>query len=225
MKLVLTTDELATKSPSPRRPMHTPAAARAICFGPFQVDPRTRELRKRGARVRVPEQSIRILLALLDRAGDVVTRDELADDSVARRNRRRHRARSQQCGAPAARLPGRLGGTARLRRDRPARRVSVHWNRQDASRCRARNRRRGGGTGRGDPVRDPGARVAVAAGPSQRQLTSAAVARGRRNGPYRDGHVRRVAGQAGRKRRGTGADHANTADVRGRPPDGSELLP
>jgi DNA-binding response OmpR family regulator len=61
-----------------RAPMHTPAAARAICFGPFQLDPRTRELRKRGIRLRAPEQSIRILLALLDRAGDVVTRDELA---------------------------------------------------------------------------------------------------------------------------------------------------
>ena len=58
--------------------MHTPIAARAICFGPFQVDPRTRELRKRGRRLRIPEQSVRILLALLDRAGDAVTRDELA---------------------------------------------------------------------------------------------------------------------------------------------------
>ena len=57
--------------------MHTPAAARVMCFGPFQVDARTRELRKRGTRLRVPEQSVRVLLALLDRAGDVVTRDEL----------------------------------------------------------------------------------------------------------------------------------------------------
>ena len=58
--------------------MHTTAAARAICFGSFQVDPRTRELRKGHSRIRVPDQSMRILLALLDRAGDVVTRDELA---------------------------------------------------------------------------------------------------------------------------------------------------
>ena len=57
--------------------MHTTASARAICFGPFEVDPRTRELRKGRSRIRVPDQSIRILLALLDRAGDVVTRDEL----------------------------------------------------------------------------------------------------------------------------------------------------
>jgi Tol biopolymer transport system component/DNA-binding winged helix-turn-helix (wHTH) protein len=49
-----------------------------IRFGPFQVDPRTRELRKGRTRIRVPDQSIKILLALLDRAGDVVTREELA---------------------------------------------------------------------------------------------------------------------------------------------------
>ena len=58
--------------------MHTPATGRAIRFGPFQVDPRTRELRKGRSRIRVADQSIRILLALLDRAGDVVTREELA---------------------------------------------------------------------------------------------------------------------------------------------------
>ena len=62
----------------PRGSMHTTAAARAICFGPYQVDPRTRELRKGRSRIRVPDQSMRILLALMDRAGDVVTRDELA---------------------------------------------------------------------------------------------------------------------------------------------------
>ena len=62
----------------PRGSMHTTAAARAICFGPYQVDPRTRELRKGRRRIRVPDQSMRILLALLDRAGDVVTRDDLA---------------------------------------------------------------------------------------------------------------------------------------------------
>jgi Tol biopolymer transport system component/DNA-binding winged helix-turn-helix (wHTH) protein len=58
--------------------MHTTAAARVICFGPFQLDRRTRELRKGRHRIRVPDQSMRILLALLDRAGDVVTREELA---------------------------------------------------------------------------------------------------------------------------------------------------
>ena len=58
--------------------MHTPATGRAIRFGPFQLDPRTRELRKGRTRIRVADQSVRILVALLDRAGDVVTREELA---------------------------------------------------------------------------------------------------------------------------------------------------
>jgi Tol biopolymer transport system component/DNA-binding winged helix-turn-helix (wHTH) protein len=58
--------------------MHTPPPTREIAFGPFRADPRTRELRKAGTRIRVPEQSVRILLGLLDRSGDVVTREELA---------------------------------------------------------------------------------------------------------------------------------------------------
>ena len=63
---------------TPVSPMHKPTAPPAIHFGPFQVDPRTRELRKGRTRIRVADQSIKILLALLDRAGDVVTREELA---------------------------------------------------------------------------------------------------------------------------------------------------
>jgi hypothetical protein len=63
---------------TPRRPHAHAGRGTRDLFGPFQVDPRTRELRKSRTRVRVPAQSIRILLALLDRAGDVVTRDELA---------------------------------------------------------------------------------------------------------------------------------------------------
>ena len=59
------------------RSMNPSPATRSIRFGPFHLDPRTRELRKGPTRVRVPEQSVRILLALLERSGDVVTRDEL----------------------------------------------------------------------------------------------------------------------------------------------------
>lgn len=46
-------------------------------FGPFDVDRETGELRCSGAPVRLREQPIRVLLALLDNAGRVVTRDEL----------------------------------------------------------------------------------------------------------------------------------------------------
>ena len=47
-------------------------------FGPFQLDLRTGELRKHGVRLRLQEQPFQVLAALLDRPGEVVTRDELA---------------------------------------------------------------------------------------------------------------------------------------------------
>src|SRR5262245_35563979 len=48
-------------------------------FGPFEVDLRSRELRKEGVRVRLQEQPFQILTMLLERAGDVVTREEIRD--------------------------------------------------------------------------------------------------------------------------------------------------
>ena len=46
-------------------------------FGPFTLDPRSGELHKGATRLKVPDQSIEILKALLERPGDLVTRDEL----------------------------------------------------------------------------------------------------------------------------------------------------
>ena len=46
-------------------------------FGVFDLDPRTGELRKRGARVRLQEQPFQVLVMLVEHAGDLVTRDEL----------------------------------------------------------------------------------------------------------------------------------------------------
>ncbi len=48
-----------------------------IRFGVFEVDRRARELRKQGRRVRLQEQPFQVLVCLLERSGDVVTRDEL----------------------------------------------------------------------------------------------------------------------------------------------------
>jgi len=56
------------KSTSPRR---------VLRFGVFELDTSSGELRKHGSRIRVPDQSIQILSALLARPGDVVTRLEL----------------------------------------------------------------------------------------------------------------------------------------------------
>jgi DNA-binding winged helix-turn-helix (wHTH) protein/dipeptidyl aminopeptidase/acylaminoacyl peptidase len=52
---------------------------RIFRFGPFQLDARTGELRKRGVRVRLPDQSLQVLLMLLERPGDVVLREEIRE--------------------------------------------------------------------------------------------------------------------------------------------------
>jgi TolB-like protein/Tfp pilus assembly protein PilF len=46
-------------------------------FGSFEVDERARELRKGGIRIRLQDQPFEILMVMLDRPGDVVTREEL----------------------------------------------------------------------------------------------------------------------------------------------------
>src|SRR5258708_1164183 len=46
-------------------------------FGEFEADLRAAELRKRGHRLRMQMQPFQILVALLDRPNDVVTRGEL----------------------------------------------------------------------------------------------------------------------------------------------------
>jgi DNA-binding winged helix-turn-helix (wHTH) protein len=46
-------------------------------FGVFEVDLRTRELRKHGVKVRLQEQPFQVLAMLLERSGEVVTREEL----------------------------------------------------------------------------------------------------------------------------------------------------
>jgi len=48
-----------------------------VGFGPFEFDPQRRELRKHGLRVRVPEQSLEILAALVERPGETVTRERI----------------------------------------------------------------------------------------------------------------------------------------------------
>ncbi|MEN8260755.1 MAG: winged helix-turn-helix domain-containing protein [Pseudomonadota bacterium] len=48
-------------------------------FGVFEVDRRARELRKKGVRIRLQEQPFQVLVLLLERAGEVVTREELRE--------------------------------------------------------------------------------------------------------------------------------------------------
>jgi TolB-like protein/DNA-binding winged helix-turn-helix (wHTH) protein len=52
---------------------------RILCFGSFEVDLGSRELRRQGLKISLQDQPFRLLALLLERAGEVVTREELRD--------------------------------------------------------------------------------------------------------------------------------------------------
>src|SRR6266849_6671102 len=67
-----------TLSPSEHLVMPTPApASRAVRFGAFEADLSSGELRKHGLRIKLQDQPFQILAMLLDRPGEVLTREEL----------------------------------------------------------------------------------------------------------------------------------------------------
>jgi Tol biopolymer transport system component/DNA-binding winged helix-turn-helix (wHTH) protein len=60
--------------------MATSAQNRPIVrFNGFELDPRARELRRNGVRVRMQDQPLEILLLLVERKGEIVVRDELKE--------------------------------------------------------------------------------------------------------------------------------------------------
>jgi hypothetical protein len=60
--------------------MQDPAApGRSIRFGPFDLNVRSSELHKGPTRLKVPDQSIEILKALLEQPGELVTRERLRE--------------------------------------------------------------------------------------------------------------------------------------------------
>src|SRR6266700_1606657 len=52
---------------------------RTASFGPYALDLRSGELRKFGTKVKMGEQPFQILLILLERPGEMVTREEIRD--------------------------------------------------------------------------------------------------------------------------------------------------
>ena len=50
---------------------------RVIRFGAFEIDVRAGELRKKGVKLKLQEQPFQILCLLVERPGEVVTREEL----------------------------------------------------------------------------------------------------------------------------------------------------
>jgi len=59
------------RSVRPHRDSHV------VRFGVYEADLRAGELRKRGFRIRLPEQPFQLLAILLEHAGEVVTREDL----------------------------------------------------------------------------------------------------------------------------------------------------
>ena len=55
----------------------TKAAERYLCFGQFRVDLQREELFKEGSRVRIPSKVFQMLVALVERPGEIVTREAL----------------------------------------------------------------------------------------------------------------------------------------------------
>ena len=55
----------------------SPSKSERVRFGLFELDLRSRELRRQGIRIKLQEQPLQVLEVLLERPGDVVTREDL----------------------------------------------------------------------------------------------------------------------------------------------------
>ena len=60
-------------------PMQSSPRASRVRFGSFELDPAAGELFRNGVRVRLQGQPLQVLVALLERPGELVTREELRD--------------------------------------------------------------------------------------------------------------------------------------------------
>ena len=57
--------------------METIPSVSVVRFGAFEADIRTGELRKSGLKLKLQEQAFQVLTMLLERCGEMVTREEL----------------------------------------------------------------------------------------------------------------------------------------------------
>src|SRR6202047_5202409 len=53
------------------------ATARYVLFGPFRIDQQRQEVTRNGARLKLQGKVYQVLLTLLEKPGEVVTREEL----------------------------------------------------------------------------------------------------------------------------------------------------
>src|SRR5215813_1276482 len=54
-----------------------PASGRYIHFGPFQIDQQRQEVSRNGSRLKLQGKVYQVLMALIEKPGEVVTREEL----------------------------------------------------------------------------------------------------------------------------------------------------
>lgn len=57
----------------------TKGASHLLRFSSFELDLRARELRKHGLKIKLQDQPFEILALLLEKPGEIVTREELRD--------------------------------------------------------------------------------------------------------------------------------------------------
>ena len=55
----------------------SPTSVEVVRFGDFEVNLRSRELRRQGASVRLPDQSFEVLAMLLEQPGELVAREDI----------------------------------------------------------------------------------------------------------------------------------------------------
>ena len=69
---------IAGRATLARRAMHPAVPARRLVqFGVFELDTDAAELRKHGVKVKLQDQPCKVLQILLEKPGQIVTRDEL----------------------------------------------------------------------------------------------------------------------------------------------------
>ena len=74
---ILLSGERVFRASTSDKPCHL--ISRVIRFGVFELEPQVGILRKHGFRIRLQEQPFRVLLALIEKRGEIVTREELRD--------------------------------------------------------------------------------------------------------------------------------------------------
>jgi hypothetical protein len=96
-----------------------------VRFGAFELDARAGELLKDGVRLNLQEQPFKVLECLLERPGELLTREELRQRLWASRHVRGLRPRGERGREAAARDAWGLGRDSAIHRDSAAPRLSV----------------------------------------------------------------------------------------------------